>query len=173
VLGQLAEPTSHPCAPREARAENVAWGSNAFAVAPTRFSVSGRVSPAFPNQPLYLGGVLVQITSGPNAGASAVSDGSGAYRISGLSSGVIDLRAAIDGFSPWLLNKLSLDHNLELDPVLFPTPPVNSSGVKATGQCNDASWTWAVTPDRACQLHGGVAWGVCPGPLCEVIGNIR
>lgn len=36
VLGQLADPTSHPCAPREARAETIDWGSNAFAVAPSR-----------------------------------------------------------------------------------------------------------------------------------------
>lgn len=38
VLGVLADETSHPCAAREARAENIDWGSNAFAVAPSRSS---------------------------------------------------------------------------------------------------------------------------------------
>lgn len=38
ILGQLADPHSHPCAVRQATAETIDWGSNAFAVAPSRSS---------------------------------------------------------------------------------------------------------------------------------------
>ena len=38
VLGVVADPASHPCATREASAESVDWGSNAFAVSPRRSS---------------------------------------------------------------------------------------------------------------------------------------
>lgn len=38
VLGQVVDPESHPCAVHEARAEWTEWGSNAFAVAPSRSS---------------------------------------------------------------------------------------------------------------------------------------
>ena len=50
---------------------------------------------------------------------------------------------------------------------LFPTPPTNSSGATATGRCNDGSWTWATSRADACVNSGGLAYGVCPGPLCK------
>ena len=36
VLGRLADEHGHPCAVQQARAETIDWGSNAFAVAPSR-----------------------------------------------------------------------------------------------------------------------------------------
>lgn len=38
VLGQIADEHAHPCAVRRASAETIDWGSNAFAVAPSRSS---------------------------------------------------------------------------------------------------------------------------------------
>lgn len=36
IVGVLADEESRPCAPREARSETIDWGSNAFAIAPSR-----------------------------------------------------------------------------------------------------------------------------------------
>ena len=46
-----------------------------------------------------LTGVTVEVTDGPQAGASAISTDSGIFEISGTSTGSVTLRAAKDGFS--------------------------------------------------------------------------
>lgn len=142
------------------------------AVTQTRYTVSGRVSSAFPNV-LQMNNVTVQIVSGPNAGMFTTTDSTGAYALSGLTTGVIDMQASVNGFSTWRLTALSVRTNTRIDPVLYPTPPVNELGLRATGQCNDTTWTYSLDMARVCNAHGGLAWGVCPGPLCETIGNIR
>lgn len=139
----------------------------------SRYTLSGRVTPVYPNFPLYISGATVLITSGPNVGTFAITDSLGYYSINGLSPSTVGIQVKVAGFSTWTLNNLPIGVDASIDPVLFPTPPVNASGLSATAQCLDASWTWTQTLDRACAAHLGVAWGVCPGPICDSIGNIR
>lgn len=143
-----------------------------LAVVQTRYTISGRVSPVYPNS-LKMNGVTVQITAGPNAGAFAVTDFDGGYSLTELTPGTIDLQATVNGFTTWRLTRLAVTTNLLIQPVMFPTPPVNEFGTRATGQCNDATWTYTADPVRACNAHGGLAWGVCPGPLCDALGSVR
>lgn len=143
-----------------------------LAVVQTRYTISGRVSPVYPNA-LKMNGVTVQIIAGPNAGMFAVTDSDGVYSLTGLTSGTIDMQATVNGFSPWRLTRLAVTTNLQILPVMFPTPPVNEFGTRATGQCNDATWTYTSDPVRACNAHSGLAWGVCPGPLCDAVGTVR
>ena len=49
---------------------------------------------------------------------------------------------------------------------LYPTPPKSADGASATARCNDGSWSWAQTRTAACSANGGLAYPVCPGPLC-------
>jgi len=142
------------------------------AVQQTRYTISGRISPVYPNRVL-MSGVTVQILSGPNAGMFVKTDSTGGYLLTGLTPGFLDIKATVDGFSAWSLSRLQLSTNTRVDPVMFPTPPVNELGLRATGQCNDISWTYSNDPSRACNTRQGIAWGVCPGPLCESLGNIR
>lgn len=142
------------------------------AVQQSRYTISGRVSPVYPNRTL-MSGVTVQVVSGPNAGMFVMTDSTGGFLLGGLAPGFVDLKATVDGFSAWSLSRLQLATNTRIDPVMFPTPPTNEVGLKATGQCNDISWTYSNDPSRACNTHQGVAWGVCPGPLCEPLGAIR
>jgi hypothetical protein len=140
-----------------------------MAVVQTRFKVFGSVSPVFPNQPRYLPGVRVDVVSGLDTGMFAVTDASGNFEIAGLRSGILDLRAQPSGYSMWTLMGIHLEADQNIDATLFPVPPVNASGERATAQCNDATWTWSQTTDRICFGHGGVAWGVCPGPICDAL----
>jgi hypothetical protein len=144
-------------------------GSTRMAVVQVRFSVTGRVATVFPNEPRYLGGMTVSVTGGANAGAFAISDDNGYFTLSGLRAGVMNMGATRPGYYGWVLNGLHLDGNQEIGVTLFPLPPINSAGERATAQCNDATWTWTDTTVRACLGHGGVAWGVCPGALCEIL----
>jgi hypothetical protein len=144
-------------------------GTLRVSVVQTRYAISGRVSPVFPNQPGYLANVKVDVTSGPNAGAFTYTGPDGAFTIPGLSAGRLDLRVAIAGYSTWTLVGLNLAADEAINPTLFPMPPRNETGATATAQCNDATWTWTDTRDGACVGHGGVAWGMCPGPICDNI----
>lgn len=133
----------------------------------TRYTLSGRVFPIFPNLPRFLAGVMVEITSGPDSGRSAVTDANGRYAITGLRASVLNVRATPAGYSPWRLTGLDLQSDQNLDATLFPNVPVNAEGVRATAQCNDASWTYSSNVDFICRGHDGLAWGVCPGPICD------
>jgi hypothetical protein len=144
-------------------------GSMRMAVVQVRFAVTGRVATVFPNEPRYVSGISVIVTSGTNTGAFAISDDNGYFTLSGLRAGVMNLGATRPGYYGWVLNGLHLDDNQEIGVTLFPLPPINSAGERATAQCNDATWTWTDTTARACLGHGGIAWGVCPGPLCEIL----
>jgi hypothetical protein len=143
-------------------------------VVQSRYLLGGRIGPVFPNLPQYLSGVRVDITGGPNAGASAFTDVNGFFSFPGLSAGTVALRVASEGYLVWSISNLRLEANETIDATLFPMPPLDPSGVRATAQCNDATWTWTQTRDRACTGHGGVAWGVCPGPVCDsLVSSIR
>lgn len=108
----------------------------------------------------------VDVIAGANAGASTVSDSSGTFALMGLTPGTLTLLISKAGFQTWMTRDLLLDSDAKVVAELFPIPPTNASG-PATGRCNDGSWTWARTLPEACMNAGGIAYGVCPGPLCK------
>ena len=67
----------------------------------------------------------------------------------------------------WRLTTLSVDFDRQIDIVMYPTPPTDNTGATATARCNDGSWSWAQTRAAACTANGGVAYTVCPGPICD------
>jgi len=111
-------------------------------------------------------GALIQITQGPNAGKSAVSDSTGSFALFGLTAGPTRIQVSKGGFQSWTSKDFDLQGVTKIAVELFPTPPTNSSGA-ATGRCNDGSWTWTTSRGDACVNNGGLAYGVCPGPLCK------
>lgn len=142
-------------------------GSLHLVVVPPKWALTGRVSPVFPNTPSQLMGVTVSLTAGPDAGLTAVTDANGHFSLANLQPGIVDLRIEASGYSAWTLSGLHLTSDQTINASLFPIPPRDETGASATGQCKDATWTWTQTPDNACAAQGGLAWGACPGPLCE------
>jgi hypothetical protein len=152
----------------EARAtyQNVMGTMRMTVTAPARFSLWGVVREVSPHSSL-LANVRVEIIEGPGSGAIATTDGNGVFGFSALSFGVIGMQATKDGFQVWKITNLTVDRDLQLDVSLFPTTPTNAAGATATARCDDATWSWALTRADACTANGGMAYGVCPGPLCD------
>jgi hypothetical protein len=126
--------------------------------------LSGTVSETPPGAK-PLDGVTVRITEGPGAGRSTVTEGGGRFGFPEFPSGLVGIEASKSGYVTWKMST-SVDHDREIQIVMFPSPPTDSSGAMATARCNDATWSWAQTRDAACTSNGGIAYGVCPGPLC-------
>jgi carboxypeptidase family protein/uncharacterized protein DUF3761 len=114
-----------------------------------------------------LSGVTVRITDGPAAGQSIVTDAQGQYGFIKVPSGSIGLEATKDGYVTWRLTNLTVEFDRQIDIVMYPTPPKDNTGATATARCNDGSWSWAQTRAAACTANGGVAYTVCPGPICD------
>jgi hypothetical protein len=133
---------------------------------PTTMAVSGYVHEIAPSEH-PLSGVTIQITSGPDAGATATSDANGNYQLAGLHPGVVGLAFGRDGYYTYRINSLTLSQNTGIYVWLYPTPPSDASGTSASARCNDGSWSWAGSRDQACTSNGGIAYTVCPGALCE------
>jgi hypothetical protein len=134
--------------------------------APPKFSLGGIVREVAPHASL-LGSVRVEIVEGPDSGAVAMTDDGGSFRFSALNSGVVGVQATKDGFQSWRIANLTHDQNRDLEITLYPTPPRNAGGATATARCGDGTWSWATTRADACTANGGIAYGVCPGPLCD------
>lgn len=151
----------------EARAtyQNVA-GTLKLVVSANTFMLSGVAREAAPAAK-PIANVRVVITSGAEAGMSVVSDATGLFRFTTLSAGVLSMEATKDGYEVWRVANLTIDQDRALDVTLYPKPPANASGATATARCADGSWSWATTRAEACTANGGVAYGVCPGPLCD------
>jgi hypothetical protein len=130
----------------------------------TLIILSGLVTETPPGgQPIA--GVTIRITDGPGAGRSTMTDSQGRYGFTEFPAGQIGIEAVKAGYVTWRMNT-SLDHDREIQIVMFPTPPTDSSGATATARCNDGTWSWAQTSASACTSNGGIAYPVCPGPLC-------
>jgi hypothetical protein len=144
-------------------------GSMHLTVARTqRFAVSGVAHEVSPDSRL-LAGVQVTITDGPDAGQSVVTDANGRFRFAALSAGVVAVEANKGGYDAWKVANLTIDGDRQLDVVLYPVPPTDPSGKPATARCNDGSWSWDDKFANACTDHLGVAYTVCPGPLCGAL----
>jgi hypothetical protein len=139
---------------------------------PTTFAISG-VAIETPPSGKVVSGVVVQVTEGPDAGLTATTDEGGLYRFAALRTAPLTLEARKSGYLLWRVTNLMLDRDRQLEIVLFPTPPKNADGVDATARCNDSTWSWAQTRTEACAANGGIAYTICPGPLCELKTTTR
>jgi Carboxypeptidase regulatory-like domain/Bacterial Ig-like domain (group 2) len=126
----------------------------------------GTVREVQPNQH-PLAGARVEIVDGDDAGKFAVTDANGNYTFLAVSMGRASLVVTLDGYQTWRLNNLPLPGNTLEDPWLVPVPPRNTSGVSATARCRDGAWSWEVNQEIACKGNNGIAYFVCPGPLCR------
>jgi hypothetical protein len=133
---------------------------------PTTFALGGIAQETPPTQ-RPLGGVKITIVQGPDSGKSTTSDSFGMFRLSPLQAGVIGAEAVKDGYYLWRVTNLTLERDQDVSVILYPTPPKDASGAFATARCNDATWSWAMTRSEACTANGGIAYTVCPGPLCQ------
>jgi carboxypeptidase family protein/Big-like domain-containing protein len=131
----------------------------------THFALSGTAREVSPGTQV-LGNVRIAITEGPDAGTTVTSDPSGQFRFASVSATRVSLEATRDGFQLWRMTNLMIAADTRIDVVMFPTPPTNDNGVTATGRCKDSTWTWSTSVLNACSDHGGLAYGVCPGPMC-------
>lgn len=136
-------------------------------VMPGSFALSGIAVEAAPGSGT-IGGVRLTVTEGPDAGLAETTDRDGTFTFSSLKPGLTTLEAAKDGYLPWRVTRLALDRDRQIDVVLYPTPPKDASGAVATARCRDASWSWSASRADACATRGGIAYGVCPGPFCEL-----
>jgi hypothetical protein len=138
---------------------------------PTHFSLEGVVREVQPSLK-SLSGVSVHITSGVEAGTFVVSDLNGVFKFPSLSTGQqISLEVAHNGYLVWKLSNLSMDTDRVIEVDLYPTPPTNPAGASATARCKDGTWSWALTLGEACTDNGGIAYTVCPGPICAPISK--
>ena len=98
-------------------------------------------------------------------GQSTVTDASGNYVLAGVPAGSYIYEVFKDGYE--LLTGIgSSSADTQENFTLYPTPPKDSTDKTATARCNDRSWSWADTEAAACASNGGIAYPVCPGPLC-------
>jgi hypothetical protein len=130
-----------------------------------KYTVSG-VAREVPPGAIVLADLRIEITAGPDAGTVLMSDAGGFFSVT-LMSGVISMQATKDGYQIWRLGNLTMNQNRAFDIVMFLTPPNNPAGAPATARCNDGTWSWALTRVHACTENGGIAYGQCPGPICQ------
>lgn len=123
-------------------------------------TIRGSVKEAAPNAVPVAGARVSALV-----GQSTVTDSSGNYVLAGVPAGSYIYEVFKDGYE--LLSGIgSSSVDTQENFTLFPTPPKDSSDKTATARCNDRSWTWADTQATACVSNGGIAYPVCPGPLC-------
>ena len=131
----------------------------------TRFTLSGVAHEVTPGTQV-LGNARITITTGPDTGTAVTTDASGQFRFASVSASRVSLEATRDGFQLWRMTNLTIDKDTRIEVVMYPTPPTNAAGQTATGRCKDSTWTWSTSIPDACTDHGGLAYGVCPGPMC-------
>jgi hypothetical protein len=129
------------------------------------YAVSGVSREAAPTAHV-LADLRIEITAGPDSGMVVMSDSGGFFNFT-LAPGLISIQATKDGYEIWRIANLTMDQNRVFDITMYLNPPRNSAGSIATARCTDGTWSWAQTRARACTENGGVAYGQCPGPLCE------
>ncbi len=130
-----------------------------------KYTVSGVAREAAPTA-MILVGLRIEFTSGPDAGTVVMSDSSGFFTAA-LTPGLIAMQATKDGYEIWRVANLTMDQNRAFDITMYLNPPRNVAGSIATARCADGTWSWAQTRARACTENGGIAYGQCPGPICE------
>lgn len=140
--------------------QGVTGSAHTNASLPQTFTLSGVVVEIAPTT-RPIAGARIQIIGGDHA----FSNDQGVFAISGVAAGRTLIEVSKDGYEIFEANVI-IDPDIELRLNLYPTPPNNPDGVRATARCNDGSWSWAQTPTAVCTANGGVAYPVCPGPFC-------
>lgn len=127
------------------------------------FELSGAVGEVAPNaRPVQ--GATVRILSDPFL--STMTDANGRFVFPRIPPQRVIVEVSKEGYEP-LTRDTRVDRDTRLTFAIYPTPPRNSDGVRATARCLDGSWSWAETAQAACVNQGGVAYTVCPGVLCQ------
>ena len=124
-------------------------------------TIRGVVTEAAPNAVAVPGARVSALV-----GQSTITDVGGNFVLSGVPAGSFIFEVAKDGYEI-LSGLLNSDTDVRMNFTVYPTPPENASQQTATARCNDRTWSWAQTRAAACALNGGVAYTVCPGPLCS------
>jgi hypothetical protein len=134
---------------------------------PSTYALAGTAVEATPVSKI-LQGVRLQVVEGADAGMAETTDMNGTFRFSTLKPGTITIEATKEGYLPWRVTKLEVDRDRQIQVVLYPIPPKDASGADATARCKDNTWSWDKTRTEACAANGGIAYTVCPGPMCEL-----
>ena len=129
------------------------------------FKAAGTVTEAPPGFSA-LADARVEIVAGSNLHTTVTTDSAGAFTFGTLPGGNYTFKVTRDGYVD-LDKTVTLNRNMSVAILLYPLPPPN-----ATARCKDRSWSYATDKAIACvPRHGGVAYFVCPGPLCESRGT--
>ena len=124
-------------------------------------TIRGVVTEAAPNAVAVPGARVSALV-----GQSTITDAGGNFVLSGVPAGSFIYEVSKDGYE--VLSGLTISEtDMRMNFTIYPTPPENASQQTATARCNDRTWSWAQTRATACVSNGGVAYTVCPGPLCS------
>jgi hypothetical protein len=129
------------------------------------FVLSGTVREAGTEK--VLPGARIAVSGGSIAGALATSDVNGRFSFSSLPTGTLAVETTRDGYLTPLNATVLISEDTNLDVWMFAIVPLDASGALATARCADGSWSWARTRVEACVNQNGIAYPVCPGPLCS------
>jgi len=126
-------------------------------------AISGVVRAAAPDAKPVAGASVRLLDA---TGTMTTTDDRGAFMFAQMPAGRHLVEITKDGYQVWESEIIIADRDAQLTVDLYPTPPQNDAGATATARCNDGSWSWAQTRAEACAANGGIAYEVCPGPLC-------
>lgn len=142
--------------------QGVSGSTHVTVSVPKRYAVTGVVGePAPTSKPVA--GARVQLV----VGNYTMTDTNGVFSLAGLPVGRSIIEVSKDGYVTWSNEVNVIDKDIQVSVTLYPVPPKNGDGATATARCKDGSWSWAQTKADACTANGGVAYFVCPGPLCS------
>lgn len=129
----------------------------------TTFELSGTVEEVAPNA-RPVAGATVRVLSGLLA--PATTDANGRFVFPRTPAQRVIVEVSKEGYEP-LTRDVRLERDTRMTFAIYPTPPRDNEGERATARCRDNSWSWATTAEAACVNQGGVAYTVCPGALCQ------
>jgi hypothetical protein len=127
-------------------------------------------------------GARVEVTTGPDAGAAVLTDGSGSFVFAALQAGAFTLLVSKSGYGN-LQQNVTLSGNtsgLRLNLAKSASPPPPPSGLcapatgscgTATARCNDGTLSCSQNRSGTCSSHQGVSCFICPGLLCNGIAG--
>jgi hypothetical protein len=125
--------------------DNIVFGDAPGVAVPT-FSLSGTVTDS--ETGAGVAGAKVMVSSGPDYGASATADSSGAYTLNGLTQGGLSVKATAAGFlsgstSLYLQSNQVAKISLARDPkaIPFPTAPAGATVIAFSGISHEAPIT--------------------------------
>jgi hypothetical protein len=133
-----------------------------------RYSLTGLARETPPNAH-PLANVRVQVTTAGEGELSVMSDANGKFTFPSLPNALVEIEATKDGYLLWKVSNMGMGSDKVIEVNLYPTPPKNASGDSATARCKDASWSWSSSVSDVCSNNGGIAYTVCPGPLCSLV----